>query len=40
VQIINKEGIQDATCEENGYCIRGGIVVVLKGATIPDNTTI
>jgi glucose-1-phosphate adenylyltransferase len=41
VQIINKEGIQDTTsCEDKGYCICNGIVVVLKGATIPDNTTI
>lgn len=41
VQIINKEGIQDTTsCEDKGYCICNGIVVVLKGATIPDYTTI
>jgi glucose-1-phosphate adenylyltransferase len=41
VQIVNKEGIQDTTsCEDKGYCICNGIVVVLKGATIPDYTTI
>jgi glucose-1-phosphate adenylyltransferase len=40
VQIINKEGIVDSNCEEKGYCICNGIVVVLKGATIADYTTI
>ncbi len=40
VQIINKNQVQDLVCEENGYCICGGIVVIMKGATIPDNTVI
>lgn len=40
VQIINKDHIQDVNREEKGYCICSGIVVVLKGATIPDNTVI
>ncbi|NJK60599.1 MAG: glucose-1-phosphate adenylyltransferase [Oscillatoriales cyanobacterium SM2_1_8] len=40
VQIINKDHAQDVSCEERGYCIRSGIVVVLKGAMIPDNTII
>jgi glucose-1-phosphate adenylyltransferase len=40
VQIINRDHIQDADCEERGFCIRGGIVIVLKNATIPDNTII
>jgi glucose-1-phosphate adenylyltransferase len=40
VQIINRDHIQDADCEDKGYCIRGGIVIVLKNATIPDNTII
>jgi glucose-1-phosphate adenylyltransferase len=40
VQIINKEGIQDVNREDAGYCICGGIVVICKGATIPDHTII
>jgi len=40
VQIINKDHAQDVSCEDRGYCIRSGIVVVLKGAVIPDNTVI
>lgn len=40
VQIINRDHVQDADCEDRGYCIRGGIVIVLKNATIPDNTII
>jgi glucose-1-phosphate adenylyltransferase len=40
VQIINKDHVQDANREDKGYCICNGIVVVIKGATIPDNTVI
>ena len=40
VMIINKEGIEEAQCEEQGYYIRSGIVVVLKNATIPNGTII
>ncbi|MCA1903952.1 MAG: glucose-1-phosphate adenylyltransferase, partial [Cyanobacteria bacterium KgW148] len=40
VQIINRDHVQDADCEDRGYCIRGGIVIILKNATIPDNTII
>jgi glucose-1-phosphate adenylyltransferase len=40
VQIINKDHVQDSTREDKGFCIRSGIVVVMKGATIPDNTII
>jgi glucose-1-phosphate adenylyltransferase len=40
VQIINKDRIQDANVEERGFCICNGIIVILKGATIPDNTVI
>jgi glucose-1-phosphate adenylyltransferase len=36
----NKEGIQDVNREDVGYCICGGIVVICKGATIPDHTII
>lgn len=40
VKIINKDGIEDANCEDKGYCINNGIVIVLKDATILDNTVI
>ncbi len=40
VTITNKDNVQEANREEDGYMIRSGIVVVLKGAVIPDNTVI
>jgi len=40
VRIINKEGVQEATHEKEGYWIRDGIVIVVKGAAIPDGATI
>ncbi len=40
VQIVNKDRVQEATREELGFVIRGGIVVVIKNATIPDGTAI
>ena len=40
VQIINKDGVQDATRDEMGLVIRSGIVVVIKNTTIPDGTVI
>ncbi len=40
VQIINRDHVQDADFEEKGYCIRGGIIIILKNATIPDDTII
>lgn len=40
VQIINKDRVQEAERENLGFFIRSGIVVVLKGATIPDGTVI
>jgi glucose-1-phosphate adenylyltransferase len=40
VQIINKDGVQEATREELGFVIRSGIVVVIKNASIPDGTVI
>lgn len=40
VQIINKDRIQRAETEDQGYWICNGIVVVLKGATICDGTVI
>ncbi|MGB7249344.1 MAG: glucose-1-phosphate adenylyltransferase [Phormidesmis sp.] len=40
VQIINKDNVQEAECEDKGYYIRSGIVVVIKNAVIPDGTII
>nr|ALE67002.1 glucose-1-phosphate adenylyltransferase [Cyanobacterium sp. CLg1] len=40
VTITNKDNIQEASREDQGYMIRSGIVVVLKNAVIPDNTVI
>ncbi|MEL6937731.1 MAG: glucose-1-phosphate adenylyltransferase [Cyanobacteria bacterium J06598_1] len=40
VQIINKDNVEEAKCEDKGYYIRSGIVVILKNAVIPDGTII
>ncbi|MGF1457612.1 MAG: glucose-1-phosphate adenylyltransferase [Leptolyngbyaceae cyanobacterium] len=40
VKIINKDHIQEAEREADGFYIRNGIVVILKDATIADNTVI
>ncbi|BAZ66503.1 MAG: glucose-1-phosphate adenylyltransferase [Pelatocladus maniniholoensis HA4357-MV3] len=40
VQIINKDNVQEAERETQGFYIRSGIVVVLKNAVIPDGTII
>jgi glucose-1-phosphate adenylyltransferase len=40
VQIINKKKIDKKDREKNGYCIRNGIVIIIKNAVIPDNTII
>ena len=40
VQIVNKEGVQEAAREEDGYFIRSGIVVVLRNQTIAAGTVI
>jgi glucose-1-phosphate adenylyltransferase len=40
VRITNEAGVQHADREDEGYCIRSGIVVVIKGAVIKDNTVI
>lgn len=40
VQILNKDRVEEAKREDDGFYIRNGIVVVIKGATIPDNTVI
>eukprot|EP00210_Caulerpa_lentillifera_P004315 g4118.t1 len=38
--ITNKDNVEERICEEEGYIIRSGIVVILKGAVIPDGTVI
>lgn len=40
VQIINKDRVEEAARENQGFYIRSGIVVVLKNATIPHETII
>lgn len=40
VQIINKDRVEEANRENQGFFIRSGIVVVLKNAVIPDGTII
>jgi glucose-1-phosphate adenylyltransferase len=39
-QIINKDNVQEANHEGEGYIIKDGIVVVCKDAIIPDGTII
>ncbi|CBN55342.1 MULTISPECIES: glucose-1-phosphate adenylyltransferase [Kamptonema] len=40
VQIINKDRVEEAEREDQGFYIRSGIVVVLKNAIISDGTII
>lgn len=40
VLIMNKDRVEEANREDEGFYIRSGIVVVLKNATIPDDTVI
>jgi glucose-1-phosphate adenylyltransferase len=40
VKIINKDNVQEANRESQGFFIRSGIVVVLKNAVIPDGMII
>lgn len=40
VQIINKDRVESAEREKQGFYIRNGIVVVFKNAVIPDGTVI
>jgi glucose-1-phosphate adenylyltransferase len=40
VQIINKDRVEEAERESEGFYIRSGIVVILKNAVIPDGTII
>lgn len=40
VQIVNRDRIEEAEREDEGFYIRSGIVVVVKGAVIKDGTII
>lgn len=40
VRIINKDRVEEAEREEQGFYIRSGIIVVLKNGVIPDDTVI
>jgi glucose-1-phosphate adenylyltransferase len=43
VQIINKDHVEEGNNKETeklGFLIRGGVVVIIKNATIPDGTVI
>jgi glucose-1-phosphate adenylyltransferase len=40
VQVINKDGVQEADRSELGFTIRSGIVVVEKNTTVVDGTVI
>ncbi|MEN9219759.1 MAG: hypothetical protein Q6K08_03015, partial [Thermostichales cyanobacterium GMQP_bins_62] len=40
VKIINKDHVQEAERVEQGFCIKDGIVVVLKDGQIPNDTII
>ena len=40
VRIINKDRVEEAEREKQGFFIRNGIIVVFKGAVIPDGTVI
>ena len=40
VQIVNKDRVEEAERENQGFYIRSGIVVVFKNAVIPDGTII
>lgn len=40
VQILNKDRVEEADREDQGFLIRSGIVVILKNAVIPDGTVI
>ena len=40
VKIVNKDNVEEAEREDQGFYIRSGIVSVLKNAVIPDGTVI
>ena len=40
VQIINKDRVEEAQKEDEGFYIRNGIIVIIKNTTIADDTVI
>ena len=40
VTIVNKERVEESNCEDEGFYIRNGIIVILKNATISDGKVI
>lgn len=40
VQIINKDGVQEANNEDKGYIIKDGITVICRDSIIPEGTVI
>lgn len=40
VMIVNKERIEESNCEDEGFYIRNGIIVILKNAIISDGKVI
>jgi glucose-1-phosphate adenylyltransferase len=40
VSLINQQGIENADGPNKAYYIRDGIIIVPKGATVPDGTTV
>lgn len=40
VQIVNKDDVQEAARETDGYFIKSGIVTIIKDAIIPHGTII
>ena len=38
MQIVNRDNVQEGNREAHGYTVSEGIVVVLKGAVIPDGS--
>jgi len=39
-QIVNKDGIEEANRESEGFYIRSGIVTVLRNAEVPNGTVL
>lgn len=40
VKILNKDRVEEADREDQGFYIRDGITIVLKSATLPDGMVI
>ena len=40
VKILNKDRVEEADREDDGFCIRSGIIIVLRGATLSNDTII